>query len=68
FVTTSSFSDSAIKIARLELCLVDGNQLVDLIFKTQIGLKKNSGILHLIDDEYFMRLPMPTGETLQVIQ
>lgn len=32
FVTTSSFSESAIDVARLELCLVDGEQLLNLFY------------------------------------
>lgn len=68
FVTTSSFSDTAIGVARLELCLVDGDQLVDLIIKTKLGLKKISGTLYSIDDDYFFRPPMPSGKVFQVLQ
>lgn len=61
YVTTSYFSDTAKTTARLELCLVDGEQLVNLIFKTKVGFRSSSGYLNSVNQEYFLRPPLPSG-------
>jgi len=66
FVTTSFFSDTAKGVARLELCLVDGEQLIDLILKTKVGLIKQSNYLYSIDEDYFLCSPMPSGKAFEV--
>ncbi|WP_226556626.1 restriction endonuclease [Priestia aryabhattai] len=66
FVTTSFFSDTAKDVARLELCLVDGEQLIDLIRKTKVGLIKQSDYLYSIDEDYFLRSPLPSGKTFEI--
>lgn len=57
FVTTSSFDDRAKKKAhdaRHNIILIDGLQLVDLMYKFSIGLQvKNSYVIKEIDEDYF---------------
>ncbi|MGV2941469.1 restriction endonuclease [Mesobacillus sp. LC4] len=66
FVTTSSFSNTAISTARFDLCLVNGDQLIDMILKSGIGLLKEYGSLYSIDENYFLRPPLPSGQIFEV--
>lgn len=66
YVTTSYFSDTAKTTARLELCLIEGEQLVNLVLKTKVGLINGSGYLLSIDEDYFLRPPSPSGSKFEV--
>ncbi|MGD7054235.1 restriction endonuclease [Sutcliffiella horikoshii] len=66
YVTTSYFSDTAKTTARLELCLIGGEKLVNLIINSKIGLLGQSGGLLTVDEEYFTRPPQPSGVKFQI--
>jgi restriction system protein len=66
YVTTSYFSDTAKTTSRLELCLIDGEQLVNLVLKTKVGLIAERGYLPSIAEDYFLRPPLPSGKKFEV--
>ena len=58
FVTTSSFSQSSVSkadSAQHKIILIDGKQLVDLMYKYGIGVQiKNTYIIKEIDEDFFI--------------
>jgi restriction system protein len=67
YVTTSYFSDTAIDTSKLELCLIDGEMLINLILKSKLGLlKEPNGYLFFIDENYFLCPPLPRGTKFEI--
>lgn len=56
-ITTSDFTPNAIKEAKdvnkLSVSLVNGNKLLDLMFKYEVGVKKEEKIIYSLDTDYF---------------
>lgn len=54
FITTSGFSKGAIEAAKSEnISMIDGDELVNLMIKFEIGIKVKNYDVKLIDDKYF---------------
>lgn len=56
-ITTSSFQKSAIEeakaINKMPVALVDGDKLINLLIKYELGIKKNHLVVISIDEDYF---------------
>lgn len=56
-ITTSSFTKDAIEESRAQnkmpVALVDGKKLIELMFKFQVGIKKEELPIYSLDTEYF---------------
>lgn len=70
-ITLGKFSqgciDAALFVGAAPIGLIDGDKLLDLLFKYDIGLKNRSLILYELDEEYFS--PVDTSsETENILQ
>ncbi len=71
FITTSNFSrqsrQEASAIGKSPISLVDGDQLLDLMLKYEIGVKSKKHVVYELDSEYWPEAPASTASIIAPI-
>ena len=56
-ITLGRFSDGCYKLAPKNIKLIDGDELIELLFKYQVGFNSTTIEIHKIDYDFFRGLP-----------